>query len=135
MPEYYFQIKLAHVAAVFASGLLFLIRGLMVQAGRQDWALSAALRYLSYTIDTTLLAAALILVATLPVQTYTNGWLATKISLLPVYIVLGSFALKRAATRQRRLAFYVAALLTYGFILTIAWTHQPLGALSHSFVR
>jgi uncharacterized membrane protein SirB2 len=131
--EYYVQIKLVHVLAVFLSGALFLTRGLMVQTGRQVWAMSAMLRYLSYTIDTLLLAAALMLLAILPAAIYSNGWLTTKIALLLVYIVLGSFALKRAATQRRRLGFFAAALLTYALMLTIAWTHHPLGLLSVLF--
>jgi len=103
---------------------------LMVQAGRQDWALSATLRYLSYAIDTALLTAALMLLAILPAEVYSNGWLTTKIVLLLAYIVLGSFALKRAATQRKRLGYFAAALLSYGFMLTIAWAHNPLGLLS-----
>ena len=130
MLEYYPQIKLVHVAAVVASGALFLTRGLLVQTGRQVWAMSALLRFSSYAIDTVLLAAGLMLMAILPGAAYSNGWLTTKIALLLAYIVLGSFALKRAATRRRRLEFFAAALLTYGFMMTIAWTHHPLGLLS-----
>jgi len=130
MVEYYLQIKLAHVTAVFSSGALFLIRGLMVQASHEDWALSATLRYLSYAIDTALLTAALLLLAIVPGATYANGWLVAKVALLPVYVVLGSFALKRVGTQCKRLWYFVAALLTYGFMLTIAWTRHPLGLLS-----
>lgn len=130
MLEYYAQIKLVHVTAVFTSGALFLSRGLMVQTGRQVWAMAALLRYLSYAIDTVLLAAGLLLLAILPAAVYSNGWLTTKIALLLVYIVLGSFALKRAATQRKRLVLFVAALLAYGFMLTIAWSHHPLGLLS-----
>jgi uncharacterized membrane protein SirB2 len=130
MVEYYPQIKLAHVATVFSSGTLFLIRGLLVQTGRSDWALSATPRYLSYAIDTALLIAALMLLTILPAASYANGWLAAKVTLLLVYIVLGSFALKRAATQRNRFGYFVAALLIYGFMLTIAWAHQPLGLLS-----
>jgi uncharacterized membrane protein SirB2 len=130
MLEYYPQIKLIHVAAVFASGLLFLTRGLMVQTDRQIWAMSGMLRYLSYSIDTVLLAAALSLLAILPAGINSNAWLTAKVVLLLVYIVLGSFALKRARTRQRRRLCFVAALLTYAFMLTIAWTHQPLGVFA-----
>jgi uncharacterized membrane protein SirB2 len=129
--EYYPQIKLAHVTTVLASGALFFSRGLLVQAGRSDWAQSAILRYLSYTIDTALLAAALMLLAILPAANYQNGWLAAKIVLLLVYIVLGSFALKRAPTQRKRLLCFVAALVIYGFMLTVAWTHHPLGLLSY----
>jgi uncharacterized membrane protein SirB2 len=130
MLEYYLQIKLIHVTAVFASGALFLTRGLMVQTGRQVSAMSALLRYLSYSIDTVLLVAASMLLAILPSAVYSNGWLTTKIALLLAYIVLGSFALKRAKTPRNRFWCFVAALLTYAFMLTIAWTHQPLGVFA-----
>jgi uncharacterized membrane protein SirB2 len=130
MEEFYSQIKLAHVGTVLLSGAVFLVRGVLVQSGRQHWALCAPVRFGSYTIDTALLVAGLLLLAILPGAAYANGWLAAKLVLLPVYIVLGSFALKRARTRRIRLWYFLAALLTYGFMLTIAWSHHPLGLFS-----
>ena len=58
MIEFYPQIKAVHIAAVMLSGVLFLLRGGAVQLGA-SWAMAAPLRYLSYTIDTVLLTAAL----------------------------------------------------------------------------
>jgi len=49
------------VAAVLLSGALFLTRGLLVQAGERRVAMSGLARYASYTIDTVLLTAALML--------------------------------------------------------------------------
>ena len=125
MIEYYPQIKMIHVAAVIASGSLFLLRGLVVQAGRQ-WAMSAPLRYLSYGIDSMLLAAAVLLLTILPAAVYGNGWLTAKVSLLVVYIGLGTYALKRGRTRRARLGCFVAALTVYGTMLVIARAHDPL---------
>jgi uncharacterized membrane protein SirB2 len=127
--DFYARFKFTHVAAVLLSGLLFLLRGLMVQSGRQEMALRAPLRYLSYTIDTVLLVSALALLTILPGAAYANGWLAAKLALLVVYIVCGALALKRAPTQRARLAFFMAALLTYGFMLSIARAHDPLGLL------
>jgi uncharacterized membrane protein SirB2 len=127
--DFYSQLKFTHVAAVLMSGLLFLLRGLMVQSGRQELALRAPLRHLSYTIDTILLASALALLTILPGAAYANGWLTVKLALLVVYIVFGALALKRAPTRRARLVFFVAALLTYGYMLSIARAHDPLGLL------
>ncbi len=93
MIEFYPQIRLAHVMAVLASGTLFLLRGLLVRAGRGEWALAPLPRYLSYAIDTTLLTAALMLLTILPSAVYANGWLAVKLALLPVYVALGWLAL------------------------------------------
>ena len=128
MLEFYPQIKALHVAAVVASGSLFLLRGLVLQAGaRGRWAMAAPARYLSYSIDTVLLAAALVLVAILPTAIYANGWLTVKLLLLVFYIGLGTFALKRGRTRGTRLACFAGALAVYASMLAVARTHDPLG--------
>src|SRR5687767_7832964 len=126
MIEFYPQIKAVHVAAVIASGILFLLRGFAVQLGAK-WAMAAPLRYLSYSIDTVLLTAALMLVTILHQYPFVQGWLTAKVLLLIVYVVLGSFALKRGRTRSVQLACWAAALLVYLFIVSIARTHSALG--------
>ena len=128
MIEFYGQIKWVHIAAVIASGSLFLLRGIEVQAGARQ-ALAAPLRYLSYAIDTTLLTAALMLVTILPGAMFGNGWLAMKLCLLVVYVVLGTFALKRGRTPRTQLLCFVAALAVYAFIAIVAIEHHPLGML------
>ena len=128
MIEYYPQIKLVHVVAVYASGSLFLLRGLAVQ-GAAAWAMAAPLRYLSYGIDVILLTAALILLAVLPAAVFANGWLWVKLSLLVVYIALGSFALKRGRTAKIRVACFVAALVAFASMYLVARAHDPLGPL------
>jgi uncharacterized membrane protein SirB2 len=44
--------------------------------------------------------------------------------------VLGSFALKRGRTRAVRTACWIAALLVYLFIFSIARAHNPLGIIA-----
>jgi uncharacterized membrane protein SirB2 len=127
MIEFYGQIKLVHVTAIIASGLLFALRGGAQLAGAR-WTMAAPLRYLSYLIDTTLLTAALMLSTVLHQYPFVHGWLTTKVVLLVVYVVLGSFALKRGHTRTVRLYCYLAALAVYLFIASVARTHHPLGA-------
>ena len=126
MIEFYPQIKSVHIAAVMLSGLLFLIRGAAVNAG-MAWAMAAPLRYLSYLIDTTLLTAALMLATLLHQYPFVHGWLTMKIGLLVIYIVLGSFALKRGSNRTIRILCWLAALLVYAFIITVARAHHPAG--------
>ncbi|MGY0652769.1 SirB2 family protein [Luteimonas sp. A537] len=127
MIEFYPQIKLVHVTTVIASGLLFALRGLLVQAGMQRWALAAPVRYLSYAIDTTLLTAALMLLTILPGAMFGNGWLTMKLVLLVVYVALGVFALRRGRTPRVRIASYLAALAVFGFMYSIARMHHPGG--------
>lgn len=130
MIEFYAQIKWVHVAAVLSSGSLFLLRGLLLQLGQQGLAMNAAVRYLSYSIDTVLLTAALMLLSILPHAVFANGWLTVKLLLLPLYVVLGSFALKRGRTAKVRLGSYLLAMLVFGFMLMVAHSHQPLGVLA-----
>ena len=129
MIEYYAHIKLVHVAAAITSGILFAARGTLLLKGTSR-AMSAPVRYLSYAIDTVLLIAGLALAFSLPSALFSNGWLAVKIALLPVYIVLGSFALKRARTRRVRMLCFVAALLVFVAIYGIARSHDPLGFIA-----
>jgi uncharacterized membrane protein SirB2 len=125
---YYLQIKWVHVLAVLLSGGLFALRGAAVLAG-QRWPMAAPLRYLSYTIDTVLLTAALMLFTLLPHAMFANGWLATKIVLLVGYVVLGTLALKRAPSLRSKAIAYAAALLVYATMISIARAHHPLGWL------
>ena len=129
MIEFYGQIKWVHVAAVLASGTLFMLRGIALHAGA-EWVMAAPLRYLSYTIDTVLLTAALMLATILHQYPFVHGWLTVKVLLLVLYIVLGSFALKRGSTRAVRVACWCAALLVFAVIVTVARAHHPLGLLA-----
>jgi len=47
-----------------------------------------------------------------------------------VYVVLGSLALKRGATRSVRAWSFLAALLLYGFIISVARAHDPRGVFA-----
>jgi uncharacterized membrane protein SirB2 len=128
MIEYYLEIKTVHVYSALASGGLFLLRGLAVQLGA-PWAMAAPLRYLSYAIDTVLLTAALMLATILRQYPFVHAWLTAKVVLLVVYVVLGSFALKRGRTKAVRAACWIGALLVFATIYRIARTHDPLGPL------
>jgi Uncharacterized protein conserved in bacteria len=126
MLDFYPQIKLIHIAAVLLSGGLFFLRGLALHLGGR-WPMAAPVRYSSYAIDTVLLVAALILAAMLHQYPFVHGWLTMKVVLLVVYIVLGSFALKRGRTRTIRVLCWLAALAVYAFIITVARAHHPAG--------
>lgn len=126
LPELYPFVRWAHIGLVLTSGTLFAARGLGVLLGAQ-WAMTPGMRRLSYSLDTALLAAALLLLYILDLNPFAVAWLVTKIALLLLYIVLGTFALKRARTPRMRLVFYIASLLCFAFMLTVARAHHPLG--------
>ena len=128
MIEFYAQIKTVHILCVVLSGAVFAFRGAGVLAGAR-WPMLLPVRIASYSIDTVLLTAALMLLTILPGGVFANGWLTVKLALLVVYIVLGSFALKRASTRSAKAGYFAAAVATYLFMYSIARAHDPAGIL------
>ena len=126
MIEFYPQIRAVHIGAVIASGAL---RCTGVLSGAR-WPMAAPLRYLSYSIDSGLLTAALMLIAVLPAAVFANHWLTVKLTLLVLYIVLGSLALKRGRSARMRALCFAAALAVFAAMVGIARTHQPLGWLA-----
>jgi uncharacterized membrane protein SirB2 len=120
------SIRLLHVSCVILSGGLFMSRGLM-RIADSPVVNHRALRVASYVIDTALLAAGIALAMVLNQYPLTDAWLTTKVSLLIVYIGLGLCALKLARLRSTRIVAFLAALLTYAFIIGVAVTHHPAG--------
>ena len=129
MIEFYPQILMVHITAVTLSGGIFAIRGLASMAGLGQ-AMSAPVRYLSYTIDTVLLAAALMLVVILPKEVFASHWLMVKLALVVLYIIFGVLALRQGRSVRARAMCYGAALLVFIMIIGIASTHNPLGWLA-----
>ena len=126
MIEFYPEIRLVHIAAVAASGGLFLLRGLALFAGA-DWAMARPLRHLSYAIDTTLLTAALMLMTLVEQYPFVHAWLTVKVLLPVVYVALGAFAFWGRRERPVRVGAWLAALAVYGFIVSVARARDPLG--------
>jgi uncharacterized membrane protein SirB2 len=129
MIEFYPQIKQFHVHLAVLSGSLFALRGAFALAGAR-WPQTLPVKWLSYSIDTALLTAALMLLTVLPWSMFANGWLSTKLALLVVYVVLGVLAMRPARTRRARALYYAAALFAFASIYGIARAHHPLGWLA-----
>lgn len=126
MEIFYSEIRAVHIGAVMASGLLFLLRALGHNLFGARWPSALPLRILSWTIDTTLLTAALILTTIVRQFPFVDSWLTAKVLLLVVYVILGWLAL-RASGRRDRLISMVAAIATFLFIISVARAHDPRG--------
>ncbi len=131
MIAFYAEIRLVHIAAVFASGGLFLLRGLLLFGGLPG-AMAPPVRYLSYTIDTILLTAALMLATIVQQYPLVHAWLTVKVLLVVVYIALGITAFRKGRPPGVRIACWIAALLVYGFIISVARAHDPWGIFSNT---
>jgi len=58
---------------------------------------------------------------------FAQDWLTAKFFGLLTYILLGMMALKRGRTKAMRGGFFVAAMLAFAYIVTVALTRDPLG--------
>ena len=127
MEEFYLQIRTVHISAVTASGLLFALRGGAFNLFGATWPKALPVRLLSWVIDSILLMAALMLMTIVRQYPFVDAWLTTKVALLAVYVGLGTQAFATARPRWARIAFWLSALLVFGFIVSVARAHNPLG--------
>ena len=79
-----------------------------------------AVKILPHIIDTLLLLSAVMLVILTGFYPFVVGWVTLKLLLLVLYVVLGTFALKRGKTKQSRTIFFLASLVTVLAIFAIA---------------
>lgn len=125
----YSLIKTTHVTLVILSVSLFFARGLGT-AGRAHWPMRPAVRKTSVLIDTALLLAGATLWWMLGLNPLTTPWLFFKMAALPVYVVLGSLALKSTGPRPLKLVWLTLALVTVGHMAAAALAHRPFGYAS-----
>ena len=124
----YVAVKWLHVGCVVLSITGFAARGALMLAG-SPLLHTRLVRIAPHVVDTLLLASALWLAWMIGQYPFVQGWLTAKVLGLLAYIVLGSVALRRGRTPRQRAAAFVAALATAGYIVSVALTHDPRGAL------
>ena len=129
MEHFYLEIRAVHIGAVAISGILMLLRGLARNAFNASWAMSWPLKALTYSIDTVLLTAALMLTTIIQQFPFVDGWLTMKLLLLLLYILLGYQALRGRSLKMRWLSLAGAAL-AYGSIASVARAHNVLGVFA-----
>lgn len=126
--EHYFTLRQVHIGFVAASGTLFALRAFATLGGAR-WPRALPTRVASWIVDTGLLGAGALLWATLQIHPLLQTWLGAKLLLLSVYIGLGTMALRPARTPAARLAWTLAALGCFGWIVAMALAHDPRGPL------
>ena len=122
-------VKLIHQSAVALSFGGFLVRGLGMLAD-SEWIRERVARTLPHIVDTILLLSGVALVWQLRLSPTAAPWLAAKLLGLVVYIGLGMIALRRGRTKRQRTVAWIAALVTFGYIVSVALTRDPLGFLA-----
>jgi uncharacterized membrane protein SirB2 len=125
----YLVVRTIHETAVGLSITGFFVRGLGSLAGIEPIG-GRIVRAVPHVIDTILLLSALTLAWMLRISPLSAPWLTAKVFGLAIYIALGVVALRRTLPIGVRASAWVGALLTAGWIVSVAITKNPLGALS-----
>ncbi|MEP6874348.1 MAG: SirB2 family protein [Burkholderiales bacterium] len=125
----YLVVKTIHQGAVALSLTGFFARGLGSLRGAA-WVRGGLAKTLPHVVDTVLLLSALTLAWMLRVTPGSAPWLAAKVVGLVVYVGLGVIALKPGRPLRVRAATWIAALATFGWIVSVAITKSPLGILA-----
>jgi uncharacterized membrane protein SirB2 len=122
-------VKYVHVLSVALSVTGFFLRGLLMM--RESPLLNARwMKVLPHVNDTVLLIAALSLAAMSGQYPFVADWVTAKVFGVVAYIILGALALRDASTRTMRIACWLASLVVFGWIVSVALTRQPLGFLA-----
>ena len=120
----YTTVKTLHISCVVATLTLFLLRGYWMLTGSAHLH-SRWVKILPHLVDTALLSSALYLAWLLGQYPFVNAWLTAKLLALVLYIVLGTFALKRGRTQAVRSTCLVLALGVFAYIVGVALTKTP----------
>jgi uncharacterized membrane protein SirB2 len=125
----YGTLKAIHEIAAALSITGFFARGLASLLGAA-WVRGRLAKTLPHVVDSVLLIAALWLAWTLRLDPTFVPWLMAKLVGLAVYIGLGMVALRPGRPASVRATAWVAALATFGWIVSVAITKDPLGFLA-----
>ena len=125
----YAALKSVHQAAALVSFTGFFARGLGVLLDAA-WVRHPLTRTLPHLVDTVLLASALALAWQLAIDPRAAPWLMAKIVALLVYIGLGMLALRPGRAKPVRAMAWLAALATFGYIVSVAFSKNPAGFLA-----
>jgi uncharacterized membrane protein SirB2 len=121
------MLKLFHIALAYLTLIGFVVRGLWVLAEspmrQQKW-----VRIAPHVIDTVLLVSGVILMLNLSLSPL-SGWLAAKLLGLLAYIGFGILTM-RAGSHLLQLLGFAGALLSVGYIFSVAFTRSALPFLA-----
>jgi uncharacterized membrane protein SirB2 len=109
---------LLSISGFFARGLLMIKDSPLLQA--------RFVKIAPHIIDTVLLVSAIILASQWGLAALQLPWLLAKIVALIVYILLGMLALRPGREKSLRVGAWLAALVVFAYIVSVAVTKAPL---------
>ena len=127
--DWYPVLKYIHVTCVAISLAGFFLRGIWMLSDspllEQGW-----VKIVPHVNDTVLLGAAIGLSISVQQYPFVHGWVTAKVLGLLGYIGFGMFALRRGSSKALRSAFWLAALASAGYVVSVALTRDSRGFLN-----
>ena len=124
----YLLLKHLHITFVTISIVGFTLRGVWMLTDspmlNRLW-----VRVVPHVNDTLLLAAAIGLSIMQQQYPFVHGWVTAKVLGLLAYIGFGMFALRGGGSKAARAGFWLAALASFAYIVSVALTKDPRGFL------
>lgn len=122
-------LKALHIVCALLSIAGFTLRGywMITENPRLQLRLT---RILPHLVDSLLLASAIAMLIIWQVWPQQIDWLSVKLVALLVYIALGMVALRFGKTVRVRRSAWLLALLVAVFIVSVAYTKDPMGLLA-----
>lgn len=126
----YLLLKQAHMSLALLSIAGFIVRWCwrMLQS---RLATTKIARIVPHVVDTLFLGTAVLLGSMIGDRVLSAAWFGAKITGLVLYILLGMIAMHTAPSVRRSLPAFIAAVLVFAWIVSVARTKMPLGVLQH----
>jgi uncharacterized membrane protein SirB2 len=121
-------LKILHMSLATISLAGFVLRWTWMMRGSETPGRPVT-RILPHIIDTAFLASGIWLAVKISQAPFLDAWLTAKVFGLVAYIVSGSMALKRAKTAHMRVLGFLAAVLVFTWIVSVARSRSAWGLL------
>ena len=118
-------VKTIHIVCALLSISGFVGRGLLMIKG-SPLLIARWVKISPHIIDTVLLLSAIVLASQWGWSALQMPWLLAKIMALLIYIVLGSLALRPGRPQSVRISAWLAAIVTFTYIVSVALAKNPL---------
>ncbi len=114
-----------HLLTIVLSGAGFLLRGFWMMTDNKTLQ-TRWVKIIPHVNDAVLLFSGITLVVLTRLYPWQQPWLMAKLIALLVYILLGTIALKRGKTKNRRATAWVLAIMVFVYMIFVARTHSPV---------
>lgn len=123
--SYFIAVKSVHVTSVVGSLILFALRGIW-RLQYNDIVNRRWVKIVPHAVDSILLISGILLTIEINQFPFVHTWLTAKVIAVLFYILFGLIAFRFAKSKVTLSIFWLFALTTFGYIIKVALTHDPV---------